>query len=481
LRRQTSTLKGLRAVIPVAFSLVVVAAAEAGAASWQDGGAGEGGGGFAECVQIALSVETSQELDFGAVTVGAPRPRSVTVTNTGSFGDLDVVVMPLGDPIVQGQLHVAPTMASIAVSASQEFVIEYDPIDEHNHLDRAVEFRVENPCARGGPRKAISPPINPPTIVRLRVRGSATPPLFGYAGVGDAGTRQEVEDAAIPINLGVIDYDEANWLTLDSEELLDDFALHGIRAAVFVEGFIFEVVEVPESKCDFLGFPFIVTLRSDWENRLSLFNDLHGEFLTPDSVAFFGINSEVNNGCVPLDDVATLARAALEYFPDIPMGMGYAATNVPGGPQAQEPPTHVPGEIDVVGFWAYGTFDPGDPQHPQNANTAFFDPADPENPETDYGYLLGLLEPEQRVLLVLDAHYQSSPGGAHTVLGWTQEDLGPVALNYEAFVDSRPEIVGLLGFIWPSFGSIVGTRDLPQSVREAHREVGCRVVPASGC
>jgi len=67
-----------------------------------------------------------------------------------------------------------------------------------------------------------------------------------------------------------------------------------------------------------------------------------------------------------------------------------------------------------------------------------------------------------------------------TGAGWPKWYLGNVAVNYETFAISQPRVVGLLFFLWssPNDPNFLGTKELPQSVRDRHREIACRNI---GC
>ena len=79
----------------------------------------------------------------------------------------------------------------------------------------------------------------------------------------------------------------------------------------------------------------------------------------------------------------------------------------------------------------------------------------------------------QRLLLVPDGYYDSF----HAADGWPKWYLGVLALNYAQLALSDAKVVGLIFFRWPGFTEFgetkLGVRDLPQGVRDRHREAAC--------
>ena len=147
------------------------------------------------------------------------------------------------------------------------------------------------------------------------------------------------------------------------------------------------------------------------------------------------------------------------------------------GSLGQLAPAYIPAAIDWVGFYKYGYYDPANPAHPCNTDGGFL---------TAFDDLVSKLSPSQRIILVPDgfwavhlhSHLPSKQGPG---TGWPKWYLEQLALRYESFALAQPKVVGMIVFLWPSFAraEITGTRDLPQGIRDRHREIGCRVV--GGC
>jgi hypothetical protein len=322
--------------------------------------------------------------------------------------------------------------------------------------------------------------------------------FFGYTQVEAEGVIETVTALGLQTNFGSLIYGEANWQTLNTASILTRFeAAGGVKASVSIAGFLFEPVEAPGSPCawrdldgDGQGDEFETRLRADWIERFDLWWQTHGDQLDPTPgagplvlvvqegpVAVVAIHEEVNNECVDLGDVELLSNRLRAVAPDLKQAMAWGRTHVEGGPQAQAAPDYIPQEIDWLGIWSYGIYDPNDPTHPKNANQDFYNPEFPLDRSTDYGYLLAHKWPHQKVVLVFDAHFQDRPDGVHQVLGWTHDDLADLVKNYWQFANLHPEIIALYGFTWGSApNSFTGLGDLvaqSQDVLWAHRLVSC--------
>jgi hypothetical protein len=83
------------------------------------------------------------------------------------------------------------------------------------------------------------------------------------------------------------------------------------------------------------------------------------------------------------------------------------------------------------------------------------------------------MTPGQRLVLVPDGYYDS----VHASDGWPKWYLGHLAVNYARLAQSDAKVVGLVFFRWPGFFEFgetkLGVRDMPQSVRDRHREAAC--------
>ncbi|HZF07326.1 MAG TPA: hypothetical protein VFE33_00910 [Thermoanaerobaculia bacterium] len=291
--------------------------------------------------------------------------------------------------------------------------------------------------------------------------------VLGYTDVAGPGYNhlEEIPERGSATNVAFVNFEE-NWTTTDLPTLLRDFQTSGLRAALILDHLLFKRFPAVSSSCRDAQGLFATRLRANWRNRLARFAEAYGARVTPATTRFLVVQTEVNNICVPLDDVEAAAVALKAAFPGIPLVMGYGRSL-----GAQPAPESIPPDIDWVGFYKYGIFDPAQPGYSQNADDQYL---------VEFESLLAKLDAHQRVLLGPDAFWadpvhghlygQSGPGS-----GWPRWYLRYVALNYERFAKTQPKVVGMFFFRWSNRDpDIVGTVDLPPVVRDAHREIGCR-------
>lgn len=290
--------------------------------------------------------------------------------------------------------------------------------------------------------------------------------FWGYTGIAgpDGNHLSEVTAGGIPTNVASVDFAEV-WTSTNLAAIATSFQAAGVKSALFLDNVLFKQFYVTSSNCSDANGPFLWRLRGNWQDRLANFVTTNGSYINSTTL-FIVVQSEVNNRCVPLGDVQTAAMAVKAYFPTLPTVMGYGRS-----PGSQPAPASIPSAIDWVGFFKYGIFQPSDPNNPNNADNQFL---------VEFNSLLSKLNSNQRVILVPDgfwatflhAHLNSQNGPG---TGWPKWYLQYVALNYESFALSQPKVVGMIVFLWPSAPpDITGTKDLPQAVRDRHREIGCR-------
>lgn len=310
-------------------------------------------------------------------------------------------------------------------------------------------------------------------LLLLALSASADITFFGYAGVADAAGNKlpEIQAAGIPTNVATVDFQEV-WTSTNLGATVTQFQASGVKAGLFLDNVLFKKFYVPSSPCVDAGGPFSVRLRLNWQDRLANFVAANGVHITPAKTAFISVSTEVNNGCTPLDNVQTAALRLKTYFPGIPMVMGYGRS-----PGARPAPDFIPSAIDWVGLFKYGTYDPNNPNHPNNFDNQYL---------VEFNSLVSKLSMHQRIILVPDGFWGgflhknlNSHNGPGT--GWPKWYLGPLSINYEAFALMQPKVVGIVMFLWtitPFDPNFLGTKELPQSVRDYHRQIGCRNV---GC
>lgn len=321
--------------------------------------------------------------------------------------------------------------------------------------------------------------------------------LIGYQGILSADGLAVAEQEGIGVNLATLILQRRTcapfyWRSVDSEQILGDFANRGVRAMVVLENFLFKNVNDSAGYYDDCDDPALppplepTTCKNgalwrrlpDWRTRLDTFDELHGSGVTSDSVAFFLIASEVNDRCFDLEEVEEVAQEIKSRYPNVSAGFIYGATYFRDGTRLSEPPPpYFPAIFDVVGLFSYDNFNVNDPLEQRNATDLYYNPEDPGDLSTVYGDLLSKLHRHQEVFLVFDADYSGGPDPCvdpngepktgNAAQGWCPDDLADVADNYAEFMTFRPEVTMLGGFTWQSL------LDLPQSVRERAAEMVC--------
>lgn len=271
--------------------------------------------------------------------------------------------------------------------------------------------------------------------------------MFGYAGTGDNLSlyMPEIESNRIPTNVQSIAVRAA---TDNLGAKLSYLKGRHQRAILVLDDLLFRNDPSLNTACgDFAYRP-----RLDFKTKFDNWLNLNRSYVTEEYVAVLVINSEVNNRCISFGSMDAVTQYVESKVPSIPTAAGYS-----GGGVSKDLPEAIPAALDGIIFFMYQVFDP----------------------RTDVAYQAGLnhlkskMTPEQRLILVPDGYYDSG----HMALGWPKWYLGYAALNYMNLALNDPKVVGLVIFIWPSFDEFgehkLGTRDLPQSVRDRHRMVGC--------
>jgi hypothetical protein len=311
------------------------------------------------------------------------------------------------------------------------------------------------------------------TLLAAIVAASLAPSLdaeirvLGYTDVAGPGYNHlgEIDGRGAGTNVGFVNFDE-DWTRTDLPAILRDFEGAGRQAALLLDNLFFRRFPAAASPCVDAQGPFVTRLRANWRSRLLSFARVHGARIQPAGVGFIVIQTEVNNTCSRLGDVEAAAIAVKTYFPGIPLVMGYGRS-----PGAQPAPESIPPDIDWVGFYKYGTFDPTDPGHPWNADDQYL---------VEFESLLGKLADHQRILLGPDAFWGSFlhaglNSGSGPKTGWPRWYLQYVALNYEKLALAQPKVIGMFFYRWSDRdGDLIGTANLPSAVRARHREIGCR-------
>ncbi len=276
--------------------------------------------------------------------------------------------------------------------------------------------------------------------------------LFGYAGIGytnDQGIASlrlsEIEGNRIPTNVQSI---EVNTAADNLSSRIQELRAYDQRATIILDNLLFRNVPTLNTPCGEFAWRHRLDFQAKFDNWLAL----NSAYINSDNVAVLVVNTEVNNRCISPASLDLVTKYVNSKLPDIPPVAGYGRSS-----GAAPLPESVPASLAGVAFFKYRTFDP--------TTDATY--------QAEYNELKSKLTPEQRIILVPDGFYDSG----HAALGWPKWYLGYSALNYMQLALHDAKVVGIVVFLWFGFddasGRVLGTRDLPQGVRDKHRQVGC--------
>lgn len=224
---------------------------------------------------------------------------------------------------------------------------------------------------------------------------------------------------------------------------LDLMSESGVKALLSVQAIFF--VGTPDTtQGSGMNFDLHPQYQSRWDSFVRINTlDQRSSMLA----AFYVADEPVWNGISSAE--LTIAADVIEAsFPSVPT----AIVEAPGGIDALQ----VPASIDWIGFDQYAI------------------PA----PDADPGFrkLLALMKSKrsresQKIVLIMDAQWLPFYGDA----GYSASDMAAVATSYYDLALSDPEIIGIIGYLWP--GGLddprqKGTRNLPQRVIDEHRRIG---------
>lgn len=271
--------------------------------------------------------------------------------------------------------------------------------------------------------------------------------MFGYAGVEEDLLTyiSEIELNNIPANV------ETVVVTSASDDLRSRLAFlnsRGQRGVVILDSLLFRPDATLNTPCGANAWRIRLDFMAKFDNWFAL----NAQALVPANVAFLVVNTEVNNRCVSAGSVDQAAQYVSSRLPLLPTVAGYDATR-----GAQPLPQTIPTSLAGVAFYQYHILDPRtDVSYQANLN-----------------HLKARMTPAQRLVLVPDGFYDSF----HAADGWPKWYLGVLAVNYAKLAAADPKVVGLVFFRWPGFFEFgetkLGVRDLPQGVRDRHREAAC--------
>jgi hypothetical protein len=218
---------------------------------------------------------------------------------------------------------------------------------------------------------------------------------------------------------------------------------NGMLALLSVQALLFEGAPDPST-----GSGTRHRLRSDFQRRWSSFvrlNRLNGRAA---AIGAFYLADEPTWNGISAADLRQAADLVKSTFPTTPIMLIEAAPAIGA--------LVVPRSVDVIGFDQYGV----------------------AAPDADPAYLAHLAElksrrsrPDQRLVVVMEGQWLPAYDGQGVDAGL----MATVAQRYFALADSDPEVVAMVGYLWP--GGVAGpghrgSRNLPPAVINEHVRLG---------
>lgn len=231
---------------------------------------------------------------------------------------------------------------------------------------------------------------------------------------------------------------------------LDAFAAHDVAGLLDLTPIFYEEVVPP---IDITGSGVDLRLRSDYIarwNQLRTNSDFASRLST---IGCFYLCDEPTWRGVTASELALQANVIQATYPTVPTLVveAYPAINL----------LVIPASVDWIAFDRYFILDPS----------------------TDGNYLKDLADLKskrsslaQKIVLILDGQWL--PGH-----GYPETDMAQVATNYYRLASTDPEIVGLIGYLWP--GGVdgptsLGTRNMPIEVQAEHVRIGRAITGKRG-
>lgn len=233
----------------------------------------------------------------------------------------------------------------------------------------------------------------------------------------------------------------------DLSPQLDILAQSGSRAVIDLTALLFEQSSDPNSGIS-------NSLRPDAAERWDTFVTKNSSKLDAEHVAaFYPVDEPTWTGVsfAEMEQAAALTKAT---HPDVPVLLveAYPALGM----------LAVPENVDWVGFDRYYILDP--------ATDSTF--------QADWATLKAARSrPDQKLVWILDTHFTTG----HEVAGLTPDDMLKVAESSTAFATTEPDVVAVLGYLWP--GGLEGpqqkgARELPSAVIDFYKSYGTAVLAA---
>jgi hypothetical protein len=229
------------------------------------------------------------------------------------------------------------------------------------------------------------------------------------------------------------------------EQRLTAMSRSAVRAALDVSALFYERVDPPHETT---GSGTDLRLRGDHRERWRAFLDKNRLVDLAGSLACLYLADEpVWNG-IAAGELAIQAELIKESLPTVPLLV------IEAWPVIDR--LVVPAQIDWIGFDRYGVPDPMN--------------------DADYRDQFRRLKarrsrPDQRIAVVFESRWLPAYGRA----GYPPDAMGAVAASYHRLAVSDPEVIALIGYLWP--GGLdgktqLGARQLPAEVLREHHRIG---------
>lgn len=229
----------------------------------------------------------------------------------------------------------------------------------------------------------------------------------------------------------------------DIRERLSLMKSYNVSGLVHLNELFFEIVGMVDDKS---GTDY--ALRADYMDRWDTFVSTNNFIADPNNLGGFYLGEEPFWNSITAEELKLASDYIKSTVPSVPIFV------VEAYPTINE--MVVPTSTDWVGFDHYFVADPLN-------NTTY---------QSELAILKSKITNDQKIMLILDAHYLPF---AHGSSGIAKADMDVVARSYYDLANSDPQIIGIIGYHWPSgfeFDSVVGARDLPENVLNLHKEIG---------
>lgn len=191
-------------------------------------------------------------------------------------------------------------------------------------------------------------------------------------------------------------------------------------------------------------------LRSDYQTRWNDFVSTNLLTVNHTMVQAFYVGEEPTWNSITYAELKAVTDLIKATIPQVPVLVIEAYPMVTS--------IQVPTSVDWLGFNHYFV---SDPQH----NTQFLNELAAIKSKRSTA--------AQKIVLVMDAHYIPQMHG--TDAGLTEGGMKAVATSYFMLAASDPDVVALIGYVWPGgfdAPNAKGARQLPQSVRDEYERIG---------